>query len=76
VGIWSRTTGTYDFERKLAAYRSGGDVEIWYIHPYERTLTVWRRQQDGDHREMKYTGGLVSVTSLSGIAMNLDDALE
>jgi Uma2 family endonuclease len=51
VEIWSRTTADYDFNVKLQGYRARGDQEIWYIHPYERTLTAWRRQPDGSYLE-------------------------
>lgn len=45
VEIWSPATGAYDVTRKLAHYRERGDEEIWlmFIHPYDRTLTAWRR---------------------------------
>lgn len=72
VEVWSRTTGHYDFASKLQGYRERGDAEIWFIHPYERTLTVWRKQPDGSYTEETMFGGLVSVTSLPGVTVNLD----
>ena len=39
VEVWSRSTGDYDVESKLLEYQRRGDLEIWRIHPYERTLT-------------------------------------
>lgn len=74
--IWSRTTGDYDIAAKLPAYRERGDLEIWYLHPYERTLTVWRRQPDGRYREETYTGGIVPVASLPGVSIDLDALLD
>jgi Uma2 family endonuclease len=71
VEIWSRTTGPYDVEAKLPVYRERGDLEIWYLHPYNRTLTVWRHQPDGSYAEDHYTGGIVPVTSLPGVAVDL-----
>ena len=50
VEIWSLSTGEYDVDAKLPVYRQRGDLEIWRIHPYERTLTAWRRQPDGSYR--------------------------
>jgi Uma2 family endonuclease len=47
VEVRSWTAESYDFATKLQGYRLRGDLEIWFIHPYERTLTVWRRQPDG-----------------------------
>lgn len=73
--IWSRTTGEYDIAAKLPIYRERGDLEIWFIHPYERTLTTWRRQADGAYQEEHYQGGIVPVTSLPGVAVDLDALL-
>jgi Uma2 family endonuclease len=71
VEFWSRTTGDYDFVAKLPVYQQRGDREIWYIHPYERTLTA-RRQPDGTYTEEVYRGGIVPVLSLPGVAIDLD----
>ena len=51
---------------KLQGYRERGDAEIWVIHPYERTLTIWRRQPDGRYAEEIYRGGVGPVASLPG----------
>ena len=71
VEIWSRSTGGYDVEEKLAVYKARGDLEIWYIHPYERTLTAWRRQSDGSYHESVFTEGTVRPVALSGVAIDL-----
>jgi Uma2 family endonuclease len=72
VEIWSKTTGDYDVEAKLPIYRQRGDLEIWYLHPYKRTLTVWRRQADGNYAAAVYTGGIVPVVSLPAVSIDLD----
>jgi Uma2 family endonuclease len=51
VEVWSPSTGDYDVKTKLNLYQQRGDVEIWFIHPYDRTLTTWRRQRDGSYLE-------------------------
>ena len=76
VEVWSRSTGEYDFETKLRGYRERGDAEIWFIHPYERTLIVWRRQPDGSYPEETYRGGLVPVASLPGVVIDLEALLD
>jgi Uma2 family endonuclease len=76
VEVWSRTTGAYDFATKLQAYRARGDAEIWFIHPYERTLTTWRRQPNGSYVEEAFRGGTVAVASLPGVSIDLDALLE
>lgn len=76
VEVWSRTTGDYDIVAKLPAYRERGDLEIWFIQPYERTLTAWRRQPDGTYREARYQGGEVPVVSLPGVVIDFDALLD
>jgi len=70
--VWSLSTGRFDVDEKLPAYRRRGDREIWRLHPYERTLTVWRRQPDGTYDEAVHHGGIVQVVSLPGVAIDLD----
>src|SRR3712207_1791627 len=72
VEVWSGSTGTYDAENKLAEYQDRGDVEIWGLHPYERSLTVWRRRPDGTYEQEVHHGGTVPVTSLPGVTVDLD----
>jgi Uma2 family endonuclease len=72
VEVWSASTGGYDNSSKLPEYRRRGDLEIWFIHPYERTLTVWRRQQDGSYVESHIAGEQVQPMALPGVTVNLD----
>jgi Uma2 family endonuclease len=72
VEIRSPSTGDYDVEEKLAEYRRRGDLEVWRLHPYERTLTAWRRQPDGSYAETLYRGGIVRPQSLPGVSIDLD----
>lgn len=76
VQIWSRTTGDYDFAAKLPVYRQRGDLEIWHIHPYKRTLVAQRRQPDRTYVEELYRGGIVPVLSLPGVTINPDCLLD
>lgn len=72
VEVWSLTTGDYDVEEKLAIYKQRGDLEIWYIHPSERTLTTWRRQPDGAYDEAVIRGGKVTPVALQNVTIDLD----
>jgi Uma2 family endonuclease len=72
VEIWSPSTGEYDVQTKLREYQRRGDREIWYVHPYERTLTAWVRQSDGSYTETLYTGGVIRPVALPGVETNLD----
>ena len=71
VEIWSPSKGQYDINEKLPDYQARGDLEIWYVHPYERTLTTWRRQSQGTYTETVYGGGNVRPESLPGVVINL-----
>ena len=73
VEVWSPSTGNYDVDAKLPVYQQRGDLEIWRIHPYERTLTVWQRQPDGSYVETIHYGGIVTPVALSGVEINLDE---
>ncbi|HEX5499543.1 MAG TPA: Uma2 family endonuclease [Thermomicrobiales bacterium] len=75
VEIWSPSTGGYDLDVKLDGYRLRGDREIWRIHPYERTLTAWRRAADDSYAESRSPGGIVRVESLPDVAVDLDALL-
>jgi Uma2 family endonuclease len=72
VEIWSPSTGDYDINVKLVDYQQRGDLEIWRIHPYERTLTAWRRQPDGAYAETMYRDGVIHPDSLPGVAIDLE----
>ena len=72
VEVWSPSTGDYDVDEKLAEYQQRGDLEVWRLHPYERTLTAWRRRPDGSYEETTHREGLVRPASLSNVAIDLD----
>ena len=72
VEIWSPSTGNYDVNEKLADYQQRGDLEIWRIHPYERTLTAWHRRPDGSYAETIHREGTVRPQSLPNVAIDLD----
>ena len=71
VEVWSPSTGDYDVDAKLPVYQQRGDLEIWRIHPYERTLTAWRRQPDGSYQETIHREGVVTPAALPGVAIDL-----
>jgi Uma2 family endonuclease len=70
VEVWSRSTGGFDLTDKLAEYQRRGDLEIWLIHPYERTLTAWRRRPDGSYDETVITEGILRPVALPGDAID------
>jgi Uma2 family endonuclease len=72
IEIWSPSTGEYDIETKLPEYQRRGDSEIWLIHPFDRTLTAWRRETDGAYRELRFTRGVVRPVALPNVVIDLD----
>ena len=71
VEVWFRSTGEYDVEEKRAVYQQRGDLEIWRIHPYERTFTAWRRLPDGSYDETIHHEGAVTPAALPGVEIDL-----
>ena len=72
VEVWSPSTGDNDVTDKVPEYQRRGDLEIWRIHPYERTLTAWRRRPDGSYEEAVYDGGTLRPAALPGVEIDLD----
>ena len=72
VEVWSVSTGDYDVDAKLPVYQQRGDLEIWRIHLYERTLTSWRRQLDRSYQETIHSGWIVALAALPGVSIDLD----
>ena len=72
VEIWSPSTGTYDIDRKLPGYQARGDLEIWRIHPFERTVRIWRRQADGGYAESLHREGSLTLHALPQVTIELE----
>jgi Uma2 family endonuclease len=72
VEVWSPSTGDYDVEEKLREYQRRRDLEIWRIHPYERTLIDWRLQSEGSYGETLRHGGSVQLAALPNVSIDLD----
>lgn len=71
VEVWPASTGDYDVDTKIPEYQRRGDLEIWRIHPYEKTLTAWRRQPDGAYDESVSREGEVTPVTLPGVTIHL-----
>lgn len=76
VEVWSPSTGEYDVEQKLREYQWRRDLEIWRIHPYEKTLIAWQRQPDGSYTETLTRGGAVQPVALPGVTIQLESLFE
>ena len=73
VEVWSPSTGEYDVDAKVPVYQQRGDLEIWRIHPYERTLTSWSRQADGSCLETTYREGIIHPVALPGVVIDFGE---
>jgi Uma2 family endonuclease len=71
--VWSPSTGQLDVSEKLPEYQARGDAEIWWLHPRRRTLTTWVRQPDGSYTEAVYRGGVVRLSALPEVTIDLDE---
>jgi len=69
--VWSPSTGDYDVDTKFPEYRKRGDLVVWRVHPFERTVTAWRKQPDGKYSESIHASGTVRVESLPGVSIDL-----
>ena len=72
VEVWSPASGGYDVDAKIPVYQQRGDLEIWRIHPEERTLTSWVRQADGTYQETIYQVGAMPPLNLRGVPTGRD----
>ena len=71
--VWSVSTGESDVTARLPIYMQRGDEEIWLIHPYEKTVTSWRRQPDGTSISSVHHEGTVRLAALPDVVI---DAVE
>jgi Uma2 family endonuclease len=69
VEIRSPSTGGYDVLDKLPEYQARGDLEIWLLHPYEKTLTAWRKQPDGSYSVEVFASGTVYAAFLPNVSV-------
>jgi Uma2 family endonuclease len=76
VEVWSPSAGEYDVEEKLREYQWRRDLEIWRIHPYEKTLTAWRLQPDGTYSETLYRSGAVEAAALPAVRVDLESLFD
>jgi hypothetical protein len=72
TAVWSSSTGNYDVTTKLKDYQARGDAESWFIYPYHRTVTVWRRQPDETYTEAVYTSGSIQFAAVPNVTITID----
>jgi len=70
--IWSPSTGAYDIDSKFDESKRRGDLEIWRVHPFDRTVTMWRRQSGGEYIDSVVRRGRIELVGLPGVFVDLD----
>jgi Uma2 family endonuclease len=70
--VWSPSTGRYDIETKLREYQRRRDVEVWRVHPHERTVTARWLQSDGSYAEAMPTAGVLEPVALPGVRVAVE----
>lgn len=73
VEVWSPSIGRYDVETKLPDHILRGNLEIRWVHPIERAVTTRVRQPDSSYVESVYTGGVMHLSALNGVSIDLAD---
>ena len=74
--VWSPSTGGYDVDRKLPEYQRRGDAEIWRIHPYDRTVTIWRRLVGGQYEESIASDGQIRLAAFQDAIVDLNELFD
>jgi Uma2 family endonuclease len=71
--VLSPTTARHDQVVKIPVYERAGVLEVWLVHPIERTLTVYRlengRYESPNVLELK---GRTAIGALPGVSIDLD----
>ena len=70
--MWSAIAGDGYVQSNLALFKKRGDLEIWFLHPYERWLRRWVWQSDGSYLETEQRQGLIRPAALPDVFINLD----
>lgn len=70
--VWSPSTGGYDVDKNIREYQRRGDAEIWRLHPYDRTLTMFRRQPDGTYLASIVSSGSIRLLAFREIVVDVD----
>jgi hypothetical protein len=76
VEVWAPPTEGHDVDARIPRYQQRGDLEIWRIHPTERTLTTWVRQPDGTYQETIYQSGMALPTALRGALLRREQRFD
>lgn len=74
--VWLPSTGGYEVDRKFSDCQRRGDAEIGHSHPYERTLTIWRRGTGSAYKESVARGGRIPLPSLPRVVIDIVDLFD
>ena len=71
--ILSPTTASHDQIVKLPVYERAGVLEVWLIHPTDRTLTIYRLENGRYGRPLVHQlKGRTTMTAIPGVSIDWD----
>jgi Uma2 family endonuclease len=74
--VLSPHTARYDTIVKLPIYERAGVREVWFIHPIDRTLTIYRLEEGHYQRTtLRALEGQTPLTAVPGVSIDWDQVL-
>lgn len=71
--VLSPTTASHDQIVKLPVYERAGVLEVWLIHPTDRTLTIYRLESGRYGRPIVHQlKGRTTMSAISGVSIDWD----
>jgi Uma2 family endonuclease len=69
--VWSPSSANYDVDQKLPEYQRRGDLEIWRVHPLERSVKIWVRSADGSYDSRTVSSGVIELSAIPNVRIEL-----
>ncbi len=71
--VLSPASASHDLTRKLAVYERAGVPELWYLHPADRVLTIYRLEAGRYGRpQVLEMRGRVEIAVLPGVCVDFE----
>lgn len=71
--VLSASTAEHDQTVKLAAYERARVPEVWFVHPTDRTLVIYRIEGDRYVRPLiQGLAGKTTLTAVPGVTVDWD----
>jgi Uma2 family endonuclease len=74
--VLSPGTARHDQTLKLKAYERAGVREVWFVHPVDRKLTIYRLKKGSYGRAtVRWLKGKTTLTAVDGVVIDWDKVL-